>query len=176
MSKFPKAPEGLTFHSSALSFMAKDLEKIAQAVAPRAQECEQSDVLQVVRAWHHLRSSYEQLDAHRKQIGETLERMSREVIPTLMEEAGVKTVTLDDVGYRFTVSARLSASIPQDVKADAYDWLRENDYGDLIIETVNSSTLASFAKNLIEEEGKELPPELFKLTTMKYTSATKVKQ
>jgi hypothetical protein len=53
------------------------------------------------------------------------------------------------------------------------DWLRNSGNGSLIQETVNSNTLAAFAKNLNDEEGKELPGEIFKTSIMTVTSITK---
>ena len=51
----------------------------------------------------------------------------------------------------------------------AMKWLRDNDAGGLIIETVNASTLASFAKERAME-GKPLPEDTFKVGTAPYTS------
>jgi hypothetical protein len=53
------------------------------------------------------------------------------------------------------------------------DWLRNTGNESLIQETVNSSTLAAFAKSKTEEEGKELPSDIFKTSVMTYTSITK---
>jgi hypothetical protein len=53
------------------------------------------------------------------------------------------------------------------------DYLRNSGNGSLIQETVNSNTLAAFAKNFNDEEGKELPGEIFKTSIMTVTSITK---
>ena len=44
-------------------------------------------------------------------------------------------------------------------KPVGFQWLREQGHGGLITETVNASTLAAFAKNMMDTEGKELPHE-----------------
>jgi hypothetical protein len=54
-----------------------------------------------------------------------------------------------------------------------FDYLRANGAEGLIIETVNSQTLAAYAKELSTEEGKELPADVFKTGIMTYTSITK---
>jgi hypothetical protein len=53
------------------------------------------------------------------------------------------------------------------------NWLRDNGAESLIIETVNAQTLASYAKSVMEEEGKDLPHNLFKTNILTYTSITK---
>jgi len=58
-------------------------------------------------------------------------------------------------------------------KLTGMDWLRTNGHGDLIQETVNSSTLGAFARNLTEESGYELPSDIFKTSVMTFTSITK---
>lgn len=126
----------------------------------------------VLKFFYHVQAIYEQLDETRKAIYAQLEGMSRNVIPEMMSEQGIKTISLEDIGYRFTVNARLSASIAD--KAKGYDWLREHGHGDLIQETVNSSSLSAFAKSFIAEKGQDLPPEIFKVSTMRFTSCTKI--
>ena len=96
--------------------------------------------------------------------------MSREVIPEIMTERGVRNITLDDVQRQFSKSIRVSASMAD--KPQALDWLRENDYGDLIQSSVNSSSLSSFAKQYIEETQKDLP-DCFKISTMTVTQMRK---
>lgn len=53
------------------------------------------------------------------------------------------------------------------------DWLRNSGNGGLIQETVNSMTLAAFAKSLNDEKGIELPKDLFNTSIMTVTSITK---
>lgn len=113
---------------------------------------------------------YEALDEIRKKIGAQLDFMSREVIPEIMVERGVRNITLDDVQRQFSKSVRVSASMAD--KPQALDWLRENGYGDLIQSSVNSSSLSSFAKQYIEETQKDLP-DCFKISTMTVTQMRK---
>ena len=96
--------------------------------------------------------------------------MKNVTVPTLFNQHGVKTISVD--GYRFSVSVRLSASIPD--KELGFQWLRDNNLGDIIKPTVNAMTLASTAKELIEE-GLELDPDLFKVSYNENTSVTRVK-
>lgn len=57
--------------------------------------------------------------------------LSEEVIPTKMQEAGISSLTLTD-GSSVEVSPYYYAKISEDKKADAFDWLRKNNFADLI--------------------------------------------
>lgn len=131
-----------------------------------------SDHVSLIRHFASVDDAYEQLNAAKKKLNAIHDRCSREYIPDALRKAGVKTVTIENLG-RVTVAHRYSCSI---INKDAgYKWLEDNGHGDLITQTVNSSTLAAFAKNLIVEEGKELPEEVFKTGTSPYTSITRAK-
>jgi len=58
-------------------------------------------------------------------------RLSEEVIPAKMSEAGISMIKLED-GSSVEISPYYYAKIPEDKKADAFKWLRDNDFGDLI--------------------------------------------
>jgi len=53
------------------------------------------------------------------------------VIPKIMEEMNLKTLTLRD-GSEVSVKKIYSATIKADKKAEAYQWLRDNGLGDII--------------------------------------------
>lgn len=122
------------------------------------------------RVYFYASEHYEELDKVRKKIGAQLDHMSREVIPGVMEERGVRNITLDDVQRQFSKSVRVSASMVN--KDAALDWLHENGFGDLIQPTVNSSSLSSFAKQYVEDNQKDLP-DCFKMSAMTVTSVRK---
>ena len=73
-----------------------------------------------------------------KQEEEEARRLSEEVIPTLMQQAGVSSIKLDN-GTSVEVSPYYYAKISEDRKAEAFQWLRENDHGDLIKNNVSVS-------------------------------------
>lgn len=104
------------------------------------------------------------------------EVLKTEVVPKAFEDAGVPNVPLSE-GFRVQVSAKLQASIRPEHKAEAFNWLRENNLGSLIAETVNTNTLSATAKSLLEEQNTELPELLFNVAIKDNTSvvATKAK-
>lgn len=134
-------------------------------------EVDRNDHVSLIRHFNKVRVTTEQVKEARKALDQIEERLSREQVPDAMRAAKVKTITVIDVG-RVTVAQRYACSIID--KDGGYKWLRDNGHGGLISETVNSSTLAGFAKNLVEVEGKELPEQYFKTSLNPYTSITKV--
>lgn len=132
-----------------------------------------SAISDVLRWYYQMKKEYDEFDEQRKRVYEALEDLSRKVIPEMMAEEGVKTITLEDIRIRFTVSQRFTCSMPD--KEGGMNWLRENGLGDLIQETVNSGTLSSAAKKRIEEDGLEMPALFFNTSTSAFTSATAVK-
>jgi len=73
-----------------------------------------------------------------KEQQEESRRLSEEVIPTLMQQAGVSSIKLED-GSSVTVSPYYYAKIPEDKKHEAFKWLRDNNFGDLIKNNVSVS-------------------------------------
>jgi hypothetical protein len=92
-------------------------------------------------------------------------------LPERLEDEGLRNFSTD--GWRIARSSKTMASILGDHKDEAYEWLRSNDYADLIKPTVNASSLSAVAKELLEH-GKELPEEIFRVHIQPTVSFTKV--
>ncbi len=92
-------------------------------------------------------------------------------IPNKMEEMGIESVRIEGVG---TVSERTDAycSTPAKNKQALYDWLEQHGHGDLITDTVNSSTLKAFMKEQILE-GNDVPDDIVNFTPYTYVAITK---
>lgn len=99
---------------------------------------------------------------------------TREVtLPERMDNE--QTTSFKDLtGNQVIRTTRLFASIVAGKTDEAFDWLRKNDYGSLIKETVNSSSLSSAAKELIET-GHELPDDTFAIHMKNGVSIRKAK-
>ena len=100
----------------------------------------------------------------------TVENLKEVRVPEAFEKEGISSFTLD-IGHRVTTSKRLLASIKVGMKEGAYKWLRENQLGDLITETVNASTLSATGTHMLKE-GKELPEDYFNAHFKDNTSMT----
>lgn len=150
-----------------------DLVEVSKAVREDTNEVVRgTDHVDVIVHYNHVRLTAAAIKEAREAIKGIEDSLSREIVPDFMRNAKIKTVTIEGVG-RVTVAHRYSCTMLD--KPAAMQHLRDIGQGGLIQETVASPTLSAFAKNWMEEEGKELPPELFKVGTSPYTSITKVK-
>jgi hypothetical protein len=161
---------------AALQAVADTLTKIAGTIRDEGRTAVASqDHVVVIKHFNDLRLVNATVKVAREALGEMEDNLSRVDIPDLFtlirERTGQKPpFNIEGVG-RVTVSRRFSASMLD--KEIGMDWLRKNGHGDLIQPTVNAQTLAAFAKNMQEVEGKDLPVEIFKVGTVPYTSITK---
>ncbi len=133
------------------------------------------DHVEIIKHFSHARAAAESVKEARKTLEQMSDHLSRVVIPdtikSLRERTGEKPpFNIEGVG-RVTVSYRFSCTMTD--KPAGLDWLRANGHEGLIQETVNSSTLSAFGKDMLENQGKELPEEIFKTSTSPYTSITK---
>ena len=98
------------------------------------------------------------------------DKLSGEVIPEIMESMKLKTMKLAD-GSGIEIKQIYSATIPVANREGAYNWLRENDLGDLIKNEVTVSfgrgedNKASNYANLARENGFE-PAQKLKVEPM----------
>ena len=80
-------------------------------------------------------AQYEQFAKEKKQ---ALHRITDEQLPEALEEMGLQKFTLTD-GAEISVKPIYSASIPKDRKEEAFQWLRDHDFGDLVKNNVTVS-------------------------------------
>jgi len=113
------------------------------------------------------------LDTARKNVGKVRDTLSYTDLPELFEDEGITNYTTAS-GYRVVITTRTSVSMID--KEAGMEWLRNHELSDLIIETVNSSSLSAQVRQMMEEEGIEPPSEIFKVSVAPYTSMTKVKK
>lgn len=153
------------------------LVEIAETIKQEVENLTTADLFEAVRYFNELRAAHGDFQETKKVLDFTHDRLSRDIIPELVrshaEKTGVKPPYIVEGVGRVTVAHRFSCSMID--KDDGIVWLKSHGHEALVQETVNSSTLSAFAKNLIQEEGKELPDDLFKVSTSPYTSITKIK-
>ena len=127
------------------------------------------DIPQIVKHFAALRTEYRALKDKLEKLESEVNDLSYIIIPTMFQNQGVKTLKLDDVG-RVTVNQRWVASMKD--KQTGMDWLKSTGNEGLVIETVNSQTLAAFAKTQAIA-GDPLPDAVFEVGVAPYTSITK---
>lgn len=76
-------------------------------------------------------------------------------IPAAMDETGIDKLTLAGIGTLY-LSADVRATVYKDTKMEAYQWLEDNGYGDLIQPYVFPQTLKAWAKERLKA-GDKLP-------------------
>jgi len=155
-----------------LSAVCSDLTKLTKDVRNQTDETvATSDHIAIIKHYDHLRQMTALIKESREALEQIEMKLSREYVPEVMRAHNVRTITVEGVG-RVSLGTRWSASIPD--KQAGFDWLRANDHGGVIQETVNAQTLGALAKEL-NNDGTELPAPTFVTNIMTYTSITKVK-
>jgi len=133
----------------------------------------------VIKHYAALRSAVETIKTARKALEEIEEQLSKHQIPDIVRDLKERTgekppFKIEGVGS-VSVANKTACSIidhPEFGKKVGYDWLRANEHGDLVVETVNASTLASFAKDILDS-GHDLPEDIFRVSISHYTSIRK---
>ena len=120
--------------------MAIDFEKDQQDAMSRTENI-QSLADQVQRLEGVLRR-IELSENNLKDLKKEHQRISGEVIPTMMSEMGLSELKLQD-GSHLKVSTSYKAHISEANKEMAYNWLRENGLGDIIKNEIS----VSFGRN-----------------------------
>jgi hypothetical protein len=82
-------------------------------------------------------------------------------------------MTIDGLG-RLGLTSDVFARIVTERRADAYQWLSDHGFGDLIQPTVNSSSLKATMRKLIKDGKESIPDDLFIVTPYQRASITKV--
>lgn len=90
-----------------------------------------------VRRLRQIEMDLESAEQHLKYLKGQKHNVSSEVIPQLMDQMGVERVDVD--GLTCTKKQVVHASIPQDRKQEAFEWLREQGCDDIIKNDVTVS-------------------------------------
>lgn len=138
----------------------------------RIRQLEALDLLGAVEKMKELRGTLDAIKAQKTLHQADFDALRLHIIPALMDEDGITNVTFDEVG-RVTLTGDVYASIPAPKAEMAFKWLRDNNHGGLIKETVNSGTLKAFIKNQIKK-GEEIPDDIFKVTPYSRATITKL--
>jgi hypothetical protein len=142
---------------------------LAEIKADTAQVSQTNDIPATVVHYAYLRNLYDALKACVSALDEHVDSLSYQILPMMMGNQNVQTITLPDVG-RVSINVRWSAKMLN--KDKGMEWMRQTGNDGLIIETVNSSTLTSFAQ-AETLAGRPLPEDLFKVGTYQYVSLTR---
>ena len=98
-------------------------------------------------------------------------QMQTETVPNAMENLGIDSAKVGK--YNFTLGHVLHASIPADKREKGFEWLRNNNLGDIIREEANQKTLSSALSRYLEETGRTPPEDAISMHTEKTISIRK---
>ena len=125
-----------------------------------------SHVLELQKLEDEIKMDEERLSQKKTQA----DKLSQQVIPEIMDSMKLKTMKLKD-GSAIEVKEIYSATIPLDKREGAFNWLRNNDLGDLIKNEItvsfgrNEDNKASEYANLAESNGYQ-PVQKLKVEPM----------
>lgn len=136
-----------------------------------AGEFESMSIPQLAATLKELKYRLELVGALKTELQKTHDFLSIDVLPDRMDEEGIQTLKIKNVG-RLQTSSDIRCTVPAKNKDSLQDWLTEHGHGSMISPTVNASTLKAFVKEMMKE-GKEWPEEL--LNVHPYSRATVVK-
>jgi hypothetical protein len=86
----------------------------------------------LIRNSQQLSNQIKEAEQHLKDLKAMRHKVDTESIPALMQEMGMDSITVD--GNKVQLKPFVHASIPQDRKGEAYDWLRSIGESDIIKE------------------------------------------
>jgi len=165
LAALPVASE-IVKHADAIEKLIPKLEKELAAAKKRG-------AIDLARSFTVLHRLVTTVDAKVKGVGSAFEHYKTLELPAIFEQAGITNVPLAE-GFRVGVAYLMRASINSKRKEDAYAWVRK-EFPDLLSETINASSLSSLARDMLENQNKELPQDLFNVVNLPITSVTAVK-
>ncbi len=116
-----------------------------------------SSVAALARRSKLLEKEIEEIEAVLSERKDQQRKLLEETVPNMLAELGMKDFTMSD-GSKITIKPFYSASIKEENRAQAYEWLRENGYDDIIKNTVsvrfgrNEDQLCEALLNLLREQ------------------------
>lgn len=117
-----------------------------------------------------IRDRQEQVKRLSAKLAKLSDQLSFETLPDIFQRTNTVS-PYNHVRGKFTLATRTNASVKNGQKEGAFRWLRMNDLGDIIIETIPWQTLGATAADMIKD-GKELPDRYFDVSARVYTRFT----
>jgi len=93
-------------------------------------------VADLVRQQLVLERRIEDLEDELKRTQQNLAKISQEILPEALAEHGLSELKMED-GSKITVSQFIQAHISKEKQDEAFDWLRDHDFDDLIKNVVS---------------------------------------
>lgn len=131
---------------------------------------EDNGLLVLATRMRAIQARMDDMDIEWKALTKELDEIRLKLIPDLMNEEGIRTVTFDGIG-RVQLAADLYVSIIGN-KEEAYEWMKDNGYGGVVVEYIHPSTLKATIKEGMKA-GREFPEDKFKISPFSRASIVK---
>jgi hypothetical protein len=132
------------------------------------------DGIDMAKAYIGLRAVFDIDKSSNKDLTTNHETWKKVRIPKLFEDIGVTNVPVSSFGRRVQVSHKQRVSIRPDKKEEAFKFICDQGYGDSLYTAIQHERLNNIAKELLNEEGIEMPEELFSVYDEPNTSCVKI--
>lgn len=105
-------------------------------------------LVNLAEKFKELKDKKKVLEDELKQVNADLEQAEQALIQEMLNE---EIPSFQHAGFSFSVSVKVYASPIADKKEALFAALKENGYGSLVIETVNSNTLSAFIREQLQD-------------------------
>jgi hypothetical protein len=127
------------------------------------------DPAELVRTYADLREQAEALRDSVANFSKMEQALSYDIIPSAFDRAGIQNIRVTGYGL-VGLTRRWSCSFLEGKKEAGFAYLRENNQGGMIIETVPAPTLGAWAHAVTDETGVEPPDSIFKTSIARSVS------
>lgn len=157
--------------ADAFSKMGAALQEELAKLTDFAKDHKSIDLSALGVAMYWSKNTYEDIDEKSKKLYHFSDMLNKFLLPERMKEQNTDGFRVPEIARSFSIVEKTSASFVD--KEKGLEWLREIGQGDMVQETVNAGTLASFCRNMLLEQGLEPPADVVKVSTYSTTSMTK---
>lgn len=121
-----------------MSSNAEDFSEFAEAASElmRLQDNSLGVISRLVRQQMAAQQRVEELEADLDVAKKHLRSIQEDLLPTAMGEFGLKELKMED-GSKVVVKQDVQASVSKQFQSEAFDWLRNNGWGDLLKNVVS---------------------------------------
>lgn len=122
------------------------------------------DIFSLADRLQKLKEHKKRLEDETKSVNAEIEEVETQ-LAGLMVDQEMQNFTRN--GRMFYLQTKTYASAVAERKQELYEWLKENGFGDLVVETVHPQSLSAFVKEQMDEaDDGELPQELAELVNV----------
>lgn len=111
---------------------------------------------ELVKEFHEIRSQRKELEAQLEIVNEKAKAVEERILEVFSAQDKKGSAKYEGLGWVTIGKPQIRASLTEEVRNDAFKYLRSIKRGDLIKETVNAKSLSTFVGSMLEE-GKEIP-------------------